>query len=56
MKELITIEQLGKNLNLTRATINSLRKKGLPTKKVGGSIRFDYEEVLEWIDRQSVKA
>ena len=46
----ITVEQLMEILNVSRSTLYLWRKKGLPSKKIGRSIRFDYNEVKNWID------
>lgn len=56
MSELITTKQLGEKLNLTEQTVRRLKEKGMPFKKVGASFRYDYQEVVNWIDKQSVKS
>ena len=47
---LLTVEELMEMLKVSRTTIYLWRKNGLPYKKVGRSIRFDYKEVRDWID------
>jgi excisionase family DNA binding protein len=39
-------------LGVSRATIDRLRKKGLPSYKIGGLIKFDEDEVKEWFKKQ----
>lgn len=56
MKELITTKQLAEKLNVTERYIYVLRNNGLPYKRIGSSIRFDQDDVTEWIEQQSVKA
>jgi excisionase family DNA binding protein len=36
-------------LQVTRTTIYNLKKRGLPFIKLGKTIRFDQEEVINWI-------
>jgi len=45
----LTIEQVAEMLQVTRTTIYNLKKKGLPFIKIGKNIRFDQEEVVNWI-------
>ena len=53
MKELLTTEELCKMLKVSRVTIHNWRKKGLPCIKIGKTIRYDYEEVMEWIESKN---
>jgi len=48
-------KELSKILKVSIQTIDNLRKKGLPYKKIGNSIRFVKEDVLKWIDEQNEK-
>ncbi len=45
----LTIEEVAEMLQVTRTTIYNLKKKGLPFIKLGKNIRFDQEEVVNWI-------
>ena len=45
----LTIEDLAEMLQVTRTTIYNLKSKGLPFIKLGRNIRFDQDEVIEWI-------
>ena len=45
----LTVKELEEKFKLSRSTIYRLRKEGMPYYKVGGSIRFDEDEVREWL-------
>jgi excisionase family DNA binding protein len=45
----LTIEDLAEMLQVTRTTVYNLKSKGLPFIKLGRNIRFDQDEVIEWI-------
>lgn len=45
----LTVEDVAEMLQVTRTTIYNLKKKGLPFIKLGKNIRFDQEEVVEWV-------
>lgn len=45
-------QTLARRLDCSAAHIDNLRKKGLPTVKVGELIRFDPEAVLSWLRAQ----
>lgn len=45
----LTIEDVSEMLQVTRTTIYNLKKRGLPFIKLGKTIRFDQEEVVNWI-------
>jgi excisionase family DNA binding protein len=47
----LTIEDLAEMLQVTRATIYNLKNKGLPYMKFGKNIRFDQDEVINWIKK-----
>jgi len=49
-EKLLTMEELMQLLSVSRSTLDRWRKNGLPFKKVGRSVRFDYKEVRDWID------
>jgi excisionase family DNA binding protein len=54
-EEFLTADELSKWLKVTRRTIDRWRKKGLPYYKVGSSIRFKKEEILQWIEQNKNK-
>lgn len=45
----LTIDDVSEMLQVTRTTIYNLKKRGLPFIKLGKTIRFDQEEVINWI-------
>ena len=55
IKPLLTVQQLQEALNVSRSTVYEMRKKGMPYKEIGKSVRFDYNEVMKWIDEGNAK-
>ncbi len=53
-KTLLTIKELQKELNKSRATIFNYIKKGMPCVKKGRMNLFDIDEVRVWLERQKV--
>lgn len=49
----LTIEDVSEMLQVTRTTVYNLKKKGLPFIKLGKNIRFDQEEVVDWVRSNS---
>jgi hypothetical protein len=43
------VEDLQRNLRLSRRTIHNLRQRGLPTIVLGRSIRFHPQSVMNWL-------
>ncbi len=56
MNSLLTQKELAKLLRCSEQTIRLWRKKGLPSLKVIRLVRFDSEQVLEWMRSQNNKA
>jgi excisionase family DNA binding protein len=54
-EEILTKEELATYLKVTPRTIDRLRKTGLPSFKVGDSVRFKKDEVLKWLEEQNKK-
>lgn len=50
----LTIEQVAEMLQVTRMTIYNLQNKGLPFIKIGKSVRFDKNDVIEWMNSKKV--
>jgi len=48
-KSLMTIPELMDFLQVKRNTIYTLRKMGLPTVKIGRSVRFRIDSVVKWL-------
>lgn len=53
MKHYVTINELIERLQVTRQAVWNWRKKGLPSIKIGRSVRFNLEDVQKWIDDQN---
>lgn len=49
MVDLLNKKELAEKLKVSIVTINRLLAKGLPNIKVGTSVRFDYDEVINWL-------
>ncbi|WP_339695875.1 helix-turn-helix domain-containing protein [uncultured Marixanthomonas sp.] len=49
-KLLVDSDELAKQLMVSKSTIVKLRKQGLPTIRIGDSVRFDPEDVLLFIN------
>jgi excisionase family DNA binding protein len=45
----LTIEDVADMLQVTRTTVYNLKKKGLPFIKIGKNIRFNQEDVINWV-------
>lgn len=50
----LTVKDLQELFGVDRTTIYDWRKSGLPYYKLGGSVRFKEEEVLQWVESQKV--
>lgn len=48
--ELLSGEELEKNLGVSRTTLWRLRQQGMPTRRIGKSIRYDLKEVMSWLE------
>ena len=54
-KQYLTMKELLEQLKLSRATIDAWRKEGLPYTKMGRSLRFDEDAVMDWIEQNKSK-
>lgn len=53
-KKLLTVEELARFLNCSQGLIHKLKdNRGLPFLKIGASVRFDKEEVLNYLRRET---
>lgn len=52
MSEILTTNELAELLKVSRNTINSWRKKGMPFLKGDTAIRFDKEAVTKWLNEK----
>ena len=50
-KEWLTINELADRLKVSIKTIRNRMADGLPYHKIGGALRFDYDEVVEWVKK-----
>lgn len=56
MKEILTIKQLAKYLQMNEQTLYRMVKKGkIPVCRVGGSLRFPVTLIDGWLDKISKK-
>ena len=46
---MITKKELSKELNVSLPTINRLMDKGMPYLKIGKAVRFELEDVKNWL-------
>lgn len=53
MKQLYTTQEIAKMLSVSEKTIYNFRLEGMPYKTLGRSVRFDADEVIEWVDNQN---
>ena len=45
----LTINDVSEMLQVTKSTVYSLKNRGMPFIKLGKSIRFDQDEVINWV-------
>lgn len=55
LNQLLTLDELRDYLKVSRATIFRLKDQGMPSVKLGGSLRFDPAEVQKWIQAQAAE-
>lgn len=48
-ESLLTIPQLMNFLQVKRNTIYTLRRLGMPTVKIGRSVRFQKDSIMKWL-------
>ena len=53
--EWLTINELSDRLKVSIKTVRNRMADGLPYHKIGGALRFDYDEIVEWIKVKKVK-
>lgn len=39
-------------LQVSRSTLNALRKRGLPHYKIGRTLRYEEKDLLQWLSEQ----
>ena len=50
---LINKKEIAQKTGMSITSIDRLMTKGLPYYKLGKSVRFEYDKVLEWIKKQN---
>lgn len=55
MAELITTNELCDALKVSRTTVETWRKEGMPYEKLGRIVRFDKDKVMEWLRTEKSK-
>lgn len=53
LNEYLTVTDLEKMFQVSRQTIYEWRKNGLPFVRIGTRVRFDPEEVKQWVEKQN---
>ena len=48
-EKMITVKELQEILRISRQTVMRWRKEGMPHYKYNASVRFDLEEIKEWL-------
>jgi len=48
--EVLTKEELAKFLKVTERTVDRMRDEGMPYFKIGSSVRFRKEKILQWFE------
>lgn len=51
MSEMVTSEELQQIYKISRSTIDRWRKDGMPFEKIGRGVRFDLDQVKDWIKK-----
>lgn len=52
---MLTRKELAERMRVTTRTVDRQVKNGMPYIKFGGSIRFDLDAVMKWLEEQSKK-
>lgn len=53
-KKLLTAKEVAEILGVAQSTVYKLKKEGLPYLKIGGSVKFDEDDLAEWIEKCKV--
>jgi phage terminase Nu1 subunit (DNA packaging protein) len=53
MKKLLGNKEMQEIFGVTRYTLLNWRKKGMPSVKVGGLIKYDLDAVEKWVEEQN---
>ena len=55
MEKLLTTKELVEQLKVNASTIHRWRKEGMPVRKLGTLVRFNYDDVIKWIEEEKNK-
>ena len=56
MSVIMNTDQICEAFGISKSTLNNWRKeKGLPYIKVGRTVRYDYDAVVEWLKKHEVR-
>lgn len=53
MENLYTTKDMEEIFQVSRFTLNNWRKKGMPVIKIGATIRYNLDDVKEWVEEHS---
>lgn len=53
--ELFKIDEIAEYFKVTERTVQNWQAKGMPFKKFGRIVRFELEEVLQWLESKEEK-
>jgi excisionase family DNA binding protein len=54
--KLLTTKEITEELKCHRASLYRWREEGMPHIKLGGSVRYDLDEVMEWFKERQAKS
>ena len=55
MSNIMNTDQICQAFGISKSTLNNWRKeKGLPYIKVGRTVRYDFDAVVEWLKKHEV--
>jgi len=52
--EMLTRKELLEKMKITSPTLYRLEKKGLPVMRNGGVVRYDWDDVVDWMKKQGL--
>lgn len=52
MENLLTVKELCEILKVSRQTLQNWRKEGMPSEKFGKLVRFNKDEVYQWLKQR----
>jgi len=55
MDKLLTTKELATIMNVSPGTIRNMMKKGLPYIQINKVVRFDWNRVKDWLEKETTK-